>query len=169
MRPVAIEGDLSAKRRPPSATWTYLEHIAASIDLVRHCLIDGPDPDVLEYSGVRLLALVVVALLGSASASCVRHARVTSRTTEYGTCAGACEHYVDCRGDADARLERSCQAECQAIFVTDGEVDHEALAEFEELGCPETVAFVEGDSGRAPGAGAAATLDAATADRQRQR
>jgi hypothetical protein len=95
----------------------------------------------------------VVALLvaTAAAAGCARYARPTSALPD-GSCAGACEHYADCRGDGDDRLERDCLAECESIFVTDGEPDREALGEFEDLDCPDAIAFVEGDAGRRPGA-----------------
>lgn len=115
--------------------------------------------------------VLLLALLAGLSASCVRHVRSAPRTAEYGTCEGACGHYAGCRGDRDPAMLRSCMDECEAIFVTDGIVDQEALGDFEELECSDAVAFVEGDSGRPPGSGDAGGAPtgaaAATAGRER--
>ena len=58
---------------------------------------------------------VVVALIGIAG--CVRHTRTSARTSEYGTCEGACEHYTDCRGSAEPRLGEECQQGLRAFFA----------------------------------------------------
>jgi hypothetical protein len=94
---------------------------------------------------------LLLALVASLSAgSCVNRSRgpVFGRPT--GTCAGACEHYLWCKaqyGDGiDERSQKTCELECPAVFS--GE---ESLAAFESLECDDTVAFVEGESGRGPG------------------
>ncbi len=81
---------------------------------------------------------------------CVNRSRgpVFGRPT--GTCAGACDHYLWCKaqyGDKiDAPSRKTCELECPEVFS--GE---ESLAAFESLTCDDTVAFVEGESGRGPG------------------
>jgi hypothetical protein len=64
-----------------------------------------------------------------------------------GTCEGACEHYVECKGapSADQHDFDVCVAECQDIFVDHGRTDHESLSDFENLDCDDTVAFVDGE------------------------
>ena len=67
-----------------------------------------------------------------------------------GTCAGACDHYLWCKaqyGDKiDERSRQTCELECPQVFS-----GPESLAAFESLTCDDTVAFVEGESGRGPG------------------
>jgi hypothetical protein len=63
-----------------------------------------------------------------------------------GTCQGACEYYVACKGFEDPALTRACVAECDEVFS-----DAESLRAFESLSCDNVVLFVEGTTGRPPG------------------
>ncbi len=110
-----------------------------------------------------------VAVLGILAASivwvggCAHYGRrPTSALEQPGSCDGACAHYSECRGDDDGALESLCLAECQGIFVTDGVTDGETLREFEELDCPDAVAFIEGEAGRPPGSPPRTTAAAST-------
>lgn len=95
-----------------------------------------------------LLALGLT--LGLAASGCVNRSLgpVFGRPT--GTCAGACDHYLWCKaqyGDKiDERSRQTCELECPEVFS-----GAESLAAFESLSCDDTVAFVEGESGRGPG------------------
>jgi hypothetical protein len=61
-----------------------------------------------------------------------------------GTCAGACDHYVDCKGDRSAKDDRArCEADCPNVFE-----DARSLAAFESLSCAKTLEFVDGRSPR---------------------
>jgi hypothetical protein len=97
----------------------------------------------------RLVLALVTTLL--ALGGCVNRSRgpVFGRPT--GTCAGACDHYLWCKaqyGDkVDERSRQTCELECPEVFS-----GAESLAAFESLTCDDTVAFVEGESGRGPGA-----------------
>lgn len=66
-----------------------------------------------------------------------------------GTCDGACRHYVGCKGEPGPDALQTCMAECEEIFVYQGEPDEDSLRVFEGLDCKETIAFVDGnDDGR---------------------
>ncbi len=86
-----------------------------------------------------LLVLLAVALLGSCFKATYYRGSGSS-----GSCSGACDHYLSCKGSNDKKAERKCLRECQAIFVDDGEVDRESLKDFEDLQCEDAVAFVDG-------------------------
>lgn len=97
------------------------------------------------------LALALVASLAAIWAGgCVNRSRgpVFGRPT--GTCAGACDHYLWCKAqygdEIDERSRQTCELECPEVFS-----GAESLAAFESLTCDDTVAFVEGESGRGPG------------------
>jgi hypothetical protein len=62
-----------------------------------------------------------------------------------GTCEGACQHYLGCKGESSAETRATCLAECQEIFVFEGEEDRTSLRDFEGLQCESAVAFVDGD------------------------
>ncbi len=98
---------------------------------------------------LRSHALIAIALL---VASCAwRPGAYTGPRSVTGTCEGACDHYVRCKGDRDAVVLAACVRECEEIFVEDGEPDAVALGMFEQLQCPDAIGFVEGTSGRGPG------------------
>jgi hypothetical protein len=87
-----------------------------------------------------------------ALAGCVRHLGPAYRRSPTGTCPGACEHYLLCKGTPDDRETMSaCVDECRAIYD-----DASVLAAYERLECEKAVAFIEGSSGRGPGARTAA-------------
>jgi hypothetical protein len=80
-----------------------------------------------------------------------------SRTATYkrpqritGTCAGACEHYLSCKGDSRQRSYDACLRSCPFA-------QGESAAAFEQLTCDAAIGFVEGDGGREPGRPASAT------------
>ncbi len=87
--------------------------------------------------------LLAAALAAVLSGCVVRYLRGPTLT---GTCTGACDHYVGCRG-GDDELRAACLAECPAVFT-----DAETLMAFESLSCPDTVEYVEGPSRRPLGA-----------------
>ena len=62
-----------------------------------------------------------------------------------GTCEGACDHYLSCKGDASGAAQSTCVAECREIFAYDGEEDRMSLLDFESMQCEAAVAFVDGD------------------------
>jgi hypothetical protein len=86
-------------------------------------------------------------VMAAALLSCVRYARMQTFTST-GTCAGACRHYLACKGDGSDASQKVCEEDCGEIFVDDGEPDRESLREFEGLDCEIAVAFVDGDGGR---------------------
>ncbi len=83
------------------------------------------------------LALLLVACARPVQ---VRQPRLT------GTCEGACEHYLGCRGGYDDESLAVCVEECGGVFS-----DSESLRAYESLECEAAVSFVEGSSGRGPG------------------
>jgi hypothetical protein len=93
----------------------------------------------------------LVFILALAGGSCI-HFRGGSGSAANSSCATACSHYTECRNLHDDNVHRACVRECQEIFVEDGVVDRQSLREFQDLECPDAVAFVEGSSGRPPGA-----------------
>ena len=93
------------------------------------------------------------ALIALLLASCAwRPGGYTGPRDITGTCEGACRHYVRCKGESDPQVLTACVRECEEIFVEDGEPDAVALGMFEQLQCPDAIGFVEGESGRGPGA-----------------
>ncbi|MEZ4400682.1 MAG: hypothetical protein R3B06_11720 [Kofleriaceae bacterium] len=90
-------------------------------------------------------AILVGALVATLAGGCVvRYLRGPQLT---GTCAGACDHYVTCRGGDPGGVGDACRAECPQVFG-----DRDSLMAFESLSCAKTVEYVEGPSGRPPGA-----------------
>lgn len=90
-------------------------------------------------------ALAVAFALVVAGCAVVRYIQGPQLT---GTCAGACDHYVGCRGDRpdSAEVRAACVEECPQVFA-----DRESLMTFESLSCPATVDYVEGPARRPPG------------------
>ena len=83
---------------------------------------------------MRYVAGVMIVL---AMASCI--VRRLSGPKVTGTCAGACDHYVECKaGHLEADHAR-CTRECPDVFG-----DRDALAEFERLSCKDAVEYVDG-------------------------
>ena len=95
-----------------------------------------------------LLALALVAVLSGACASRGPGPKFGRPT---GTCAGACELYLWCKAEngqpVAERDRKTCELECPEVFS-----GAEPLAAFESLSCEDAIAFVEGQSGRGPGA-----------------
>jgi hypothetical protein len=87
-------------------------------------------------AGLAFGALVAIAI---ASSAC-HMPRVFGAPRLSGTCEGACDHYLECRGGGvtkDART--SCVADCRDVFA-----DQESLRAFESLSCRDAVEYVEG-------------------------
>lgn len=63
-----------------------------------------------------------------------------------GTCDGACTHYLDCKDSHDPAAHAACAQDCEQVFQ-----DPESIRAFESLECPDTIEYVEGDTGRGPG------------------
>ncbi len=84
--------------------------------------------------------LAVIALSG-----CFKSHYVTRRKLT-GTCSGACNYYLTCKGSNDQVLYQACLSECGQVFS-----DAVSLAAFESLYCADLIAYIEGPSGREPG------------------
>jgi len=93
-------------------------------------------------------ALLALAL---ASAGC-GSGRLWVRSGGDPSCESLCNYYVACRDIEDSAVHGACVAECREIFYEDGEPDTRSLRDFQRLECSEAVAFIEGSSGRPPGA-----------------
>ena len=92
---------------------------------------------------------LALSVLGLATSGCFRYARSQTFATS-GTCAGACDHYLDCKESDSEAAREQCLEECEQIFVYRGEPDRASLQDFEELDCAAAVAFVDGDGGHEP-------------------
>ncbi len=117
---------------------------------------------------VRLLGALLVALLGTLP-GCAHRGPGPQFSKPTGTCAGACALYLWCKAEGGQevgeREQKTCELECPEVFS-----GAEPLAAFESLSCDDAIAFVEGQSGRGPGAVLADTpLAGPGADGQRQR
>ena len=75
-----------------------------------------------------------VLLLALALSACIVRTVHPRRLT--GTCEGACDHYLECKGGGDAG---TCITECRQVFS-----DDESLRAFESLSCADTIEYVEG-------------------------
>jgi hypothetical protein len=62
-----------------------------------------------------------------------------------GTCEGACDLYLACKGTGSSHAASACISECHQVFD-----DAESLRMFESLSCEKVVGFVEGPAGRPP-------------------
>lgn len=83
--------------------------------------------------------------IGVVIAGCIAQRAVPREIT--GTCAGACDHYVDCKGQhGNKTLRAQCETECPDVFA-----DPRSLATFESLSCPQTIEFVDGRIPRSAG------------------
>ena len=81
------------------------------------------------------MKLRILALLAAlATSSCIVRTVHPRRLT--GTCEGACDHYLECKGGGDATM---CIADCRQVFS-----DDESLRAFESLSCADTIEYVEG-------------------------
>ncbi|HEY3805244.1 MAG TPA: hypothetical protein VGL61_21690 [Kofleriaceae bacterium] len=85
-------------------------------------------------------------LLGALVAGCIVKKVESPRLT--GTCAGACDHYVECKpGHAPTDRDR-CARECPNAFG-----DPDSLMAYESLSCQDAVEYVDGTAPRAAGDG----------------
>jgi hypothetical protein len=98
------------------------------------------------------VAVVAGALLSGCIVRYIRGPQLT------GTCDGACDHYLQCRGGDIGGVREACLAECPLVF---GERD--SIMAFESLSCPDTVEFVEGPARRPLGAERGSSGNPATA------
>lgn len=98
---------------------------------------------VVERS-ITTLALAVV--LAAISFSC-GHQPTVFRPRITGTCEGACRHYLVCKDRHSDKTMKVCVDECRIMFS-----GRHGLAAFEHLSCEKAVSFIEGNSGRGPGA-----------------
>lgn len=89
---------------------------------------------------IALALIVAVAISGCV----VRYIRGPQLS---GTCDGACDHYLGCRGSDIGGVREACLAECPQVFG-----DRDSLMAFESLSCPATIDYVEGPNRRPPGA-----------------
>lgn len=89
----------------------------------------------------RLAAVVAVLVLAGCVVRYLRGPQLT------GTCDGACDHYLACRGSDIGGVREACLAECPQVFG-----DRDSLMAFESLTCPATLEYVEGPDHRPPGA-----------------
>ncbi|RMH44130.1 MAG: hypothetical protein D6689_03180 [Deltaproteobacteria bacterium] len=97
-------------------------------------------------------AAAVAVVAAVAVGSCARPPAPARPRQPTGTCPGACAHYLRCKGEPDDTATfAACVTECRATFD-----DPDVLADYERLDCDDAVAFIEGDSGRGPGAAAPA-------------
>ena len=98
-----------------------------------------------------VLALALVVALFGALTGCAHRGPGPRFTRPTGTCAGACELYLWCKAErgqeVSERDQKTCELECPEVFS-----GAEPLAAFESLSCDDAIAFVEGESGRGPGA-----------------
>jgi hypothetical protein len=78
-------------------------------------------------------------------ASCLRAGQGSQSDRDDGTCYGACDHYLGCKGDEREESRDTCLSECREIFVTNGQPDRQSLRMFEDLECDAAVAFVDGE------------------------
>jgi hypothetical protein len=80
-----------------------------------------------------LRGLVLGALIAGCIVKKVEYPRLT------GTCAGACDHYVECKpGHLPADRDR-CTRECPNAFS-----DPDSLMAYESLSCQDAVEYVDG-------------------------
>ncbi len=87
-------------------------------------------------------AVVFAGFLVALSACIVKQFSTGPRLT--GTCAGACDHYIECKPDHSEAARARCNTECPEVFS-----DEESLRGFESLSCKDTVEYVEGERPRA--------------------
>jgi len=78
-------------------------------------------------------------------AGCVHSGQGSRSDVDEGTCYGACDHYLGCKGDERQESRDTCLAECREIFVQDGKPDRQSLRDFQGLECEAAVAFVDGE------------------------
>lgn len=87
-----------------------------------------------------LLLLVALSMV----TSCASRATYTRPQKITGTCAGACDHYLSCKGEQSDRTYQACLQTCPFA-------EGESAAAFEQLTCEAAIGFVEGEGGRQPG------------------
>jgi hypothetical protein len=94
---------------------------------------------------VRLVLAFAIGLAVAAVVACVQRPpeRPVRRLT--GTCEGACDLYLACKGTGSAHAASACISECRQVFD-----DEDSLRMFESLSCDKVIGFVEGPTGRSP-------------------
>ena len=84
--------------------------------------------------------LVAGGLLAIAIGAACHAPRLFGGPRLLGTCEGACNHYLECRGGGVTDVQRnSCVADCHDVFT-----DQESLRAFESLSCEDAVEYVDG-------------------------
>ena len=78
-------------------------------------------------------------VLGVLVAGCIVKRVESPRLT--GTCAGACDHYVECKPGHEQVDRDRCAQECPNVFG-----DPDSLMAFESLTCKDAVEYVDGTS-----------------------
>jgi len=86
--------------------------------------------------------VVIVLLIGLLGASCIVRKLTGPRLT--GTCAGACDHYTECKPGHASNDRARCNSECPEVFS-----DRDSLMAYESLSCQDAVEYVDGTSPRA--------------------
>ncbi len=98
----------------------------------------------MRYSWMLLVFIIAALEFGCASTP---HRRGQWFT---GTCSGACDYYAHCKARSGEKIgpevQTACVTECTEVFSS-----RQSILAFESLVCEDAVAFVEGQSGRAPG------------------
>src|SRR5678809_102566 len=70
-----------------------------------------------ERSWLRSTALSLALMSTVLGGSCVRYVRTESAGPSTGTCQGACQHYLSCKGDVAPASRSRCLSECKQIYV----------------------------------------------------
>lgn len=83
---------------------------------------------------------LMLAVMFAASA-CGAMVRTFTGRRVTGTCAGACERYVECKAGSTVADETRCLAECPQVFS-----DSDSIGAFESLDCPDLVTYVDGNA-----------------------
>jgi hypothetical protein len=100
---------------------------------------------------MRILLALALALIAALSGACAHRGPGPKFARPTGTCTGACDLYLWCKAESGQevaeRAKDTCELECAEVFS-----GAEPLAAFESLSCEDAIAFVEGQSGRGPGA-----------------
>ena len=92
--------------------------------------------DRMWLGAVRVLSVIALALVTAIVIVSCRPPAFLVGPRVTGTCEGACDHYLSCKGGGDAN---ACVAECHEVFS-----DPDSLRAFESLTCEDTVEYVDG-------------------------
>ncbi len=84
---------------------------------------------------------VLIALVALVLTSCIVKRLTGPRLT--GTCAGACDHYVECKPGHSTTDGARCRTECPDVFS-----DRDSLMMYESLSCRDAVEYVDGTTAK---------------------